>query len=100
MSYQVVINCCYGGFHLSNKALKWLADKGLDLDDSYPSLSALPRHHPLLVECINVLGQEASGELSNLEIVTVTGKYRIHEYDGYESIQTPESVTWIDPTVY
>lgn len=100
MTYQVVINCCYGGFALSDKALAWLANRGVKLDSPYPTTDDLPRHHPLLVECVKVLGKEASGDMSKLDIVSVTGNYRVTEYDGFESIETPEAMKWIDPTKY
>jgi hypothetical protein len=99
MNYQVVINCCYGGFTLSDKALNWLADRGLKLETPYPTLKDLPRHHPLLVECINALGDKASGDMSKLVVYSVAGKYRVTEYDGFESIETPGNINWIDPTV-
>jgi hypothetical protein len=54
---------------------------------------------PLLVECINALGDKASGDMSKLVVYSVAGKYRVTEYDGFESIETPGNINWIDPTV-
>ncbi len=99
MAYKIVINCCYGGFTLSDAALEWLSNKGLKLNGPYPTTKELPRHHPLLVECVNSLGDKASGDMSKLVVYSVAGKYRVTEYDGFESIETPEDITWTDPTV-
>lgn len=100
MSYEVVISVSYGSFSLSDKAIQYLADHGLDIDDHYPGQNELPRHHPLLVQCVKELGKEAGGQYSDLTIVKVDGLYRIHEYDGSESIETPKAMKWIDPTKY
>ena len=88
-SNKVVINACYGGFNLSEKAEKWLTDRGVSLDD-------LERHNPLLVKCVETLGEGAGGECSKLKIVEINNnKYRIVEYDGWESVETPDSIEWI-----
>ena len=100
MNYEVVINVSYGGFCLSDKAIQYLADHGLDIEDHYPSQNELPRHHPLLVQCVKELDKEAGGQYSDLTIVKVNGLYRIHEYDGSESIETPKTMNWFDPTKY
>jgi hypothetical protein len=53
--------------------------------------------HPLLVQVIEELGREASGEYSNLCIKEIeTSLYRIDEYDGSESVITPEGISWIN----
>ena len=90
---EVVINRCYGGFGLSGKAEEWLHEHGLDVQD-YDSLS-LPRHDSVLVECVKTLGKEANGRYAELEIVKIEGnKYRVCEYDGFEWIETPDSIRW------
>ena len=102
--FEVVYNDCYGGFSLSDKALSWLKERGLDLEDNtYPHEDELPRHHPLLIKCVKELGSEAGNELSKLVIAEVSsqsGKYLIREYDGLEWIETPESITWTDSSKF
>ncbi len=98
--FEVVYNACYGGFSLSDKALAWLKENGMDLEDNcYPLENELPRHHPLLVKCVKELGNEAGNQLSYLVIAEVSGKYRIREYDGFESVETPDQIKWTDPSV-
>jgi hypothetical protein len=49
----------------------------------------IPRHHPLLIECIETLGsEEASGPCSKIEIDEITGdKYHIDDiHDGIEEV--------------
>ena len=57
----------------------------------------IPRHHPLLVACVEALGEAANGRCANLQVVTIEGsKYIVDEYDGFESVLTPEEMKWID----
>lgn len=109
---KVVYNTCHGGFSMSKLATMWLAAKGVDeavefLASSesdgtntwqhycfYPA--SLERHAAVLVECVETLGRDANGDMSNLEIKEVPGDlYRIEEYDGYESVICPEDITWV-----
>jgi len=91
---KVVINECYGGFNFSNAALAWLKENGL----TAPWYD-LPRHHPLLVRCVQELGEDASGPNSELVVVSVNRYYIINEYDGYESVQEPNDIEWFDSTI-
>jgi len=93
MMNKVVLNCCYGGFNLSNNAYKWLNDNyGLSVKES----DDLPRHDKRLVECVETLGKKVNGCCSSLSVMDFNGNmYRIVEYDGYESLQTPNNVDWI-----
>lgn len=117
MVNKVVINNCYGGFGLSNEAFDWLIEHGLGkgyyqenpnyIPNSKGYLSnqkyylsytpEIPRHHPLLVQCVEELGNKANGPFSDLIVVEISGnEYLIDEYDGLESIKTPEmKVDWI-----
>lgn len=102
---KVVINSCYGGFSLSKKAMERLEELGVKdeyyeenknnsatFDDMwYPSIK---RSDPRLVQVVEELGDEASGACAKLEVVEVNGKYRITEYDGWESIETPDDIEW------
>lgn len=87
---KVVLNRCWGGFGLSNKAEAWLKEKGVENPEG------LPRHDPLLVEAVETLGEEAGDEYATLVVVEVdTNLYSIEEYDGYETLRTPETMHWI-----
>ena len=123
---KIVINCCYGGYGFSQEAGQWLAERGLlvpfteyrlpwGYDEKpvvyhgfHPAQKAdggyyggwerqVPRHHPLLVECVETLGEAANGRFADLQVVTIEGnKYIVEEYDGFESVRTPETMKWID----
>lgn len=145
---KVAINACFGGFSISPKAIKWMADKqgrpcylfrfsyddspkpkgvykrvteeeaensimvnAYDVDDPVEIaensnnndwfnehyLSARPddRTDPLLIECIEALGEEASGSCAELKIVEIPDgtDYEIEEYDGNEHIAEKHQ-TW------
>ena len=90
MSHKIVINTCYGGFGLSDEAIKWLESRGVD--DTYE----LSRHDPLLVECVETLGEKANSPYSRLAVIEIEGNlYRVEEYDGKEWIEQPEKMEWI-----
>lgn len=109
----IVYNDCFGGFSLSIKAAEWLIDHGynpnnevvnaikrceVNFEGMYDACYIdIPRHHPLLAQCIRELGsEEASGMGAKLEILnTHKSIYRIEEYDGYEEIVFPEDINWI-----
>lgn len=109
--HKVVINGGYGGFHLSDKAIKYLEQQpeikalrqtgeldGRSLDNyfTYKGTRAYRgnRHNPALVRCVETLGKEA-GE--NLKVETVYGnKYLINSDDGMESLVTPDSIPWVN----
>lgn len=80
---KIVINACYGGFGLSDKAIAWLKKKGITAH--YYDIA---RDNPLLVECIEALGDDADGTYAELRIVDIPDgvDYEIEEYDGIESI--------------
>ena len=85
---KVVVNRCYGVFGLSAEAMKWLKDRGY--------LGINSRHDPLLVECVETLKDKANGRYAALEVVEFSGnKYRIANYDGMESVETPDNIKWI-----
>ena len=128
---KVVINNCYGGYSLSYKAMKWLSDHGLkeaeeelseraaylEKDNEHNQITRLyrqyhsiedesfypgiPRHHPLLIQCVEELGEETGGMRAELIVVAFEGNlYRIAEYDGMESIETPDCLNWTDSSKY
>ena len=55
------------------------------------------RHDPVLVQVVEELGDKANGKYAKLAIAQVSGPYRIDEYDGFESVETPNSYDWITP---
>ena len=55
------------------------------------------RHDPILVQVVEELGEKADGMCAKLAIAEVSGPYRIDEYDGFESVETPNSYDWIIP---
>lgn len=104
---KAVINTCYGGFRISEEAYNWLKEHGIDEHyiGCYPIFENKkclyrydgPRHHPLLIQCVEELGEKASDAFANLEVVEFEGDlYRIDEYDGYEAVETPDDLHWIN----
>ena len=50
-----------------------------------------------LIKIIETLGRKVvSTSLSNLKIAEVEDKWRIIEFDGRETVETPESIKWND----
>lgn len=48
----------------------------------------IPRNDPLLIKCIETLGEKANGDCAKLEIIEIPDgiEWEIDEYDGNESI--------------
>ncbi len=91
MTIKVVYNNCFGGFSLSNQAVKWLGNHGVNTK----TYSDLPRHHPMLVKCVEELGRQANGQFASLVVHSLAGnKYRIDEYDGNETVVEPNEDEW------
>lgn len=79
---KVVINDCYGGFDLSETALKMLGVK-------YAFKFNLDRANPKLVEVVEKLGEEANGPCASLRVIEIPDdvkEWYIDEYDGVETI--------------
>lgn len=78
---KVVINRCYGGFSLSEKAMKFLG-----VDSSWPDIA---RNDLKLVECVEKLGEEANGMYAELKVVEIPDdvNWEIGEYDGLEWVE-------------
>ena len=69
MSFKVAINGCYGGFSISNKAVKMLREfKGED-HNGYVSNRPQDRHDPDLIRVVETLGKGANGISADIEIV-------------------------------
>ena len=89
---KVVYNAKYGGYGLSTDAIQWLKNHFIAEEDVYE----LDRHDPLLVQCVEVLGEKANDDFSYLKVKELKGsKYIIREYDGWESVIEPEDIDWI-----
>lgn len=114
MKTKVVYNACFGGFSISKEACEMLAAEGVEsaakalissphetewekaFGFSY-SASGMARHDPRLVSVVEALGDRANGRYAKLRIAEVDGPYRIDEYDGSESVETPDSYEWVKP---
>ena len=92
---KVVINTCYGGFRLSQRALKRLRAEGVEvLTDGYHTdevlyLGQVERHDPRLVAVVEEMDE------APLEVVEVGPVYRIVEYDGLEHVEEPHTIQWV-----
>lgn len=82
---KVVLNGCYGGFSLSEKAYNFLNIAW----DGYGYDFMNDRENPKLVECVEKLGEDANGSCANLYIEEYDDEnfiYEIDDYDGCESL--------------
>lgn len=114
---QVVINCDFGGFGLSDKAVeRFFQLKGWTLisettkygnklfykesvsDDTIFDEYDLDREDKDLIKVVKELGSKANGEYSSLKILTIPDdvNYEIVEYDGREHIAEVHR-TWFQP---
>lgn len=91
---KIVYNGCHGGFGLSDAAKARYAElTGCDPDFYARDLS---RHDAALVQVVEELGDAASSFYGQLRIEEIEGSlYRIDEYDGYETVETPDAIEWI-----
>lgn len=56
----------------------------------------LERHDPDLVAVVEALGKEVNGTFSDLAIKEIEeDMYNIEEYDGKETVVTPDDIGWI-----
>ena len=100
--FKIVINTCYGGFGLSDAAMRRLARRlNITIDEArsrYDSFEGMDRRHcPHLVAVVTEMEHRASARYANLKVVEIkSNRYRIDEYDGSESVQTPETMNWVE----
>ena len=83
----VVINDCYGGFGLSERAIReYKKLAGITDADFYDR--DIPRDDPYLVKIVKELGMIANGAHANLKIIEIPGDvdWIVQEYDGAEWI--------------
>lgn len=103
---KVVFNKGYGGYGLSAKAIAWLNENGLVVMSNSTMIlrkgeqtyfQEIPRHHPLLVKCVEELGLEAGDDCATLHVCEIEGtQYYIEDYDGFETVKTPENTSWVE----
>jgi len=110
---KIVYNACFGGFGLSEDAVRRYAElKGLiygsdgnehwhipylsDSDGKRISAYNIERTDPALVQVVEELGERANTRFSDLRIEDLPAgtKYRIDEYDGSESVMTIDCYNW------
>lgn len=105
---KVVINSCFGGFGLSDEAMDRLVELGYELEPNpdynphkksffnpkYYQPYSISRTDPTLIQVVEELGERANDDCAKLKVVEVEGLYRITEYDGLESIETPDNIDW------
>ncbi len=95
------INLVEGWFEMiphNSKVIFLTADLGNEIT-KYPSNFifdgvSLKRTDEDLVSVVESLGEKANGKHADLQIAVVENKYRIIEYDGAESVETPEDIEW------
>ena len=101
MTTKVVYNSSYGGFSISLAALERMQELGFKgeaaVSEEYVALYDCTRHDPILVQAVEELGPKANGTHADLSIATVSGPYRIQEYDGSETVMEPGNYKWITP---
>lgn len=86
---ELVINVDYGAFGLSEKAKVYIASKAPEFVDGFQlKTSSIPRHHPVLVDAVKKLGNEANSSYASLEIIEVPDgiEYGIGSHDGMEYV--------------
>ncbi len=94
---KIVYNGCYGGFSLSDAAMRRYAEiKGMAYDEMTLGSREFERDDPALVQVVEELGDAANGMCAKLHIEDVPKGtlWRIDEYDGFESVATQDSCEW------
>lgn len=90
---KIVVNRAYGGFGLSDEAVKFL---GIEKE----WLSFIPNHNltkycdyemrtaPELIKCVETLGEKANGTYARLQVVEIPDniEWEIEDYDGVETV--------------
>ena len=81
----VVINTCYGGFGLSERAVRDYKNMAGITDPKWYDRD-IPRDDPYLIKIVRDLGMTANGAHANLKIIEVPPEveWQIEEYDGNE----------------
>ena len=81
---KIVVNRRYGGFSLSEEAYTFL---GLEWDGF--GYTSVERTDTKLVECVEALGDSASGYLSYLVVAEIPDDATDWWIDEYDGVETP-----------
>lgn len=114
--HKIVINTCFGGFSLSDEAVKWLETNAKDkklreflakerqkaskmsenerwgatieeiMESGLKYDFRLPRHHKDLVKVVETLKDKASGGCAQLCIAKINGD--LYRIDGYDGAES------------
>ncbi len=96
MIEKVAINKSYGGFSISKECAQWIENKyGIDLSKEYNYGKYYfneKRHAKEIIDAIETLGSEVcSGDCAKIVLEDCdSGLYQIEEYDGFETLITPD----------
>jgi len=102
---RIIINNCYGGFSLSQKAIDELRKRhhlpvrlnehGLEVEERYL------RDDPIFIDTIEEMGKEAWGKNARLAVVEIPYdvEWRIEDYDGKEYVAERHRVWHAKETV-
>jgi hypothetical protein len=84
---KVVINTCFGGFGLSEKAVEIYAEQK-EIVPVDVSTYDIPRDDSTLVAIVEQLGPESAGRFASLKVVEIPAdvEWTVQEYDGAEWI--------------
>ena len=93
---KIVYNACYGGFGLSDEAEIRYRELTDNINNEDFDVYDIDRADPILVQVVEELGEKSGSWSADLMIEEVSAgtKYRIDEYDGLESVMTPDDYTW------
>jgi hypothetical protein len=93
---KIVYNSCYGGFGLSEKAINRYWELKGEKGPEYWYTGDLDRTDPILVQVVEELAEESNGAFSDLRIEELEAgtRYRIEEYDGFETVETEDTMNW------
>lgn len=87
---KIVINKCFGGFELSEKALNILKNRGFDEEEIYNfRFGDFRRDYKEVIQVIEELGEEANNSYSDIKVVEIpddSTDWDIIEYDGSEYV--------------
>jgi len=92
-TFPILINTCYGGFGLSEKAVELYTNRKKEIDPlfEYNNEFSIKRDDPILIQIFHELGDEINDGYAKLKICNIDNRYKncykIHEYDGKESIE-------------